>query len=176
MAYRTHFAERLLVVHLPRYGKTHADVAEWRKIVAVFTHATKSYLESPGLLDERAERLRCECHGVVGILEKRLLRAQAYAAARGEQISAKVLDATRPADVTWQATEADIVSGEKLLGTQVDVHDIPLSVNLSAPVPESKSSEIPKAKGYGQPKKKIAARKLRPFERRPTRALAKVRT
>ena len=176
MAYRTHFAERLLVVHLPRYGKTRADAAEWRNIVAIFAQATKLDLESPGLLDDRADRLRYECHGVVGVLEKRLLRAQAYAAARGEQISAKVLDATRPADVTWQATEADILSGEKLLGTQVDVRDIPLSVNLSAPVPESKSSETPKAKGKGQPRKKSAARKPRPFERKPKRALPKVRT
>ena len=176
MAYRTHFAERLLVVHLPRYGKTRADVAEWRNIIAVFTQAMKSYLESPGLLDDRADRLRYECHGVVGILEKRLLRAQAYATARGEQISAKVLHATRPADVTWQATEADIVTGEKLLGTQVDVHDIPRSVNLSAPVPESKSSETPKAREKGQPRKKSAARKPRPFERRPKRALPEVRT
>jgi hypothetical protein len=70
----------------------------------------------------------------------------------------------------------DIVSGEKLLGTQVDVLDMPLSVNLSAPVPESKSSETAKAKGQGQPRKKGTARKPRPFERRPKRALAKVRT
>jgi hypothetical protein len=174
MAYRTHFAERLLVVHLPRYGGTRADAAEWRNIVATFARASKLHLVSPNLLSDMADRLRYECHGVVGILEKRLLRAQAYAAARGKRISVEVLDATRPPDVAWQTTEADILSGEKLLGTQVDVHDIPLSP--VAPVAESQPSEATKAKGNGRTKKTGTVRGMHPFERAPRRALAKVHT
>jgi len=176
LAYRTHFAERLLVVHLPRYGRTRADAAEWRNIVAMFARASKLHLVSPNLLSDMADRLRYECHGVVGILEKRLLRAQAYAAARGKRISVEVLDATRPPDVAWQITEADILSGEKLLGTQVDVHDIPPSVSSVAPVAESQSSEATKANGNGKPKKKGTVRGRRPFERGPRRALTKVHT
>ncbi len=170
LAYRTHFAERLLVVHLPRYGRTRADVDEWRNIVATFAQASKLHLVSPNLLSDLADRLRYECHGVVGILEKRLLRAQAYAAARGKRISMEVLNATRPPDVAWQITEADILSGEKLLGTQVDVHDIPLSVGSVASVAESQSN------GNGKPKKKGTVRRRRPFERGPRRALTKVHT
>lgn len=176
MAYRTHFAERLLVVHMPRYGKTRADAAEWRNIVAMFARASKLHLASPNQLSDMADRLRYECHGVVGILEKRLLRAQAYAAARGKRISAEVLDATRPPEVAWQTTEADILTGEKLLGTQVDVHDIPLSTSHVAPVAESQSSDTSKAKGNGKPKRKSGVRERRPFERAPRRALAQVST
>ncbi len=170
LAYRTHFAERLLVVHMPRYGKSKGDRNEWRRIVANFTESKLLKLDPPTLLSDVADRLRFESHGVIGILEKRLIRAEAYAVARGKKISLKVLKETRPVDVQWRATEADITTGEKLLGTRVGVIDVSMDAALDvAP------AELPPQKTRTR-KRERGIKKPRPFERPPRRALPAVHT
>ncbi|MEY2116223.1 MULTISPECIES: AAA family ATPase [Rhodanobacter] len=170
MAYRTHFAERLLIVHLPRYGKSPSDINEWRRVVATMGQSPKLRLGSTHLLIDEADRLRHECHGVVGILEKRLIRAQSYADACHTPISAEVLKQTRPTALQWDTTEADIKSGEKLLGTRVELIDIPQSPNSIAP------STSAKASGAGKHTKGTWKKGARPFERKPRRAQPAVRT
>lgn len=168
LAYRTHFAERLLVVHMPRYGKSKCDRDEWRRVVANFAESNALKLNPPTLLSDVADRLRLESHGVIGILEKRLIRAEAYAVARGKKISAETLDATRPIDAQWQITEADITAGEKLLGTRVGVSDIFMDAALDvAP------AELPPRKTR---KRARGIKKQRPFERAPRRSLPAVHT
>jgi len=170
MAYRTHFAERLLIVHLPRYGKNKSDATEWRRVVATMSQSPKLRLDSQNLLIDEADRLRHECHGVVGILEKRLVLAQAFADACHTTISAEVLNQTRPTALQWDTTEADIKSGEKLLGTRVELIDVPQSPNSTTP------STGVKVNGAGKHKEGTWKKHARPFERRPRRAQPAVRT
>jgi energy-coupling factor transporter ATP-binding protein EcfA2 len=170
MAYRTHFAERLLIVHLPRYGKNKSDTTEWRRVVATMGQSPKLRLRSPNLLTDEADRLRHECHGVVGILEKRLVLAQAFADACRTPISAKVLNQTRPTALQWETTEADIKRGEKLLGTRVELIDVPQSPNSITP------STSAKASGAGKHTKGTWKKGARPFERKPKRTQPAVRT
>lgn len=170
LAYRTHFAERLLVVHMPRYGKSKGDRDEWRRVVANFAESKALKFNPPTLLSDVADRLRFESHGVIGILEKRLIRAEAYAVARGERISLKVLNETRPVDVQWRATEADITTGEKLLGTRVGIIDVPMHTAPGA------SSGEPRPPDTHKRKRGNGIKKPRPFERVPRRALSAVHT
>lgn len=166
LAHRAHFATRVILIHLPRYSLDTGGEEEWLVVLAEFSRSPLLRLADPNLLVTNSRALLHDCHGVVGLLEKRLIDAQSNADARGAALSQVDLDETKPTAVAWQTIRNDILAGEALIGTKVGAIELP---------PESTRKE-PKPKQRPRSNKQRTRTNRKPFERTPRRTRPVVKT
>lgn len=166
LAYRAHFASRVIIIHLPRYSDSETDHQEWLIALGEFSRSPLLRLANPDLLVSNSRKLLHECHGVIGLLEKRLVDAQANADARGADLSQQDLDETTPTTAAWDTIHNDIAKGESLLGTKVGAIELP---------PPPAHTEL-KATPNKNKKKRSTRLKRGPYERVPRRTQPAVKT
>ncbi|WP_413624559.1 AAA family ATPase [Luteibacter sp. Lutesp34] len=150
---RAHLAARKVVCHLEGYSDSVEDRLEWRSILASITESPKIRLAEKTLLQEHSDKLLWESHGVIGILERRLLRAVSLSVAEGSPITRDILEATAPSLREWKTIGNDIENGKKLLA----------AVGELAPAQTPSVSKSPSPKGRPGSRKR--------FDRRPRRAI-----
>lgn len=114
---QAHLAARSTILHMDRYRQTEADWNAWLQIIREFQNSSVLEWESEDLLFTHAEDLLIECHGVIGILEKRLQRAQMAARAKESPITSSILKSTRLVEAAYNTIAVDISHGESLLRT-----------------------------------------------------------
>ena len=163
LAHRAHFATRIFTIHLPRYMATPEDTEEMLEILAAFSRSPRLRLVDPDLLVRNVARFLHECHGTVGLVEKRLIDAQAVADAKNTLLSDDELEQTRPTQSAWSAIRNDIEKGEKLLSSLVTDE-----VQKVDPA-KDETSRQPGNAGNGKTRRA-------PFERVPKRTQPDVRT
>lgn len=113
---RSHVAARQVTIHLRPYGaKSPEDRSEWRRILREFNESKELAFESPTTLLAREHQLLLQCHGEVGILEKRLLDCAMSAAAAETRITPKIIDSCSPIQAEWDVVHADIQRGQSIL-------------------------------------------------------------
>ncbi len=169
LANRAHLSSRIITVHVPRYGDSEEDLEIWAGIIGNMSESSLISLDHPDLLLTNAEALRYDCHGDIGVLEKRLVKMLVAASAHGTSISADIIAETRPTSVEWNAMRLDIEKGETLLGTTVGVVEIS-DPEQNEETKTSKPDEKGKnGKGNQGDTKNKQSKNQRPFERAPTR-------
>lgn len=142
LTHRSHLASRKIVINLGRYKENPDDLSEWRGIIQRMSASPLLSLSDPNLLIDKARPLLVECHGVIGILEKRLIRCIAMAESQGSSITDEIIAATEPTQDEWDTIRNDIASGEKALRPRMRE-----GATNRRPVPDSPQSG-------GKPKKK----------------------
>ena len=166
LSHRAHFATRVIMIHLPRYQCTEVDQAEWLGVLGDFSRSPMLRLDDPDLLVSNSAKLLHECHGVVGLLEKRLIDAQALADARDTALSATVLEETRPTMSAWETIRNDIGKGESMLGMKIADVVPPTDLRRNEAVEKKPASR----------KQESAQTRRAPFERIPRRTQPAVKT
>ena len=115
LSQRAHLAARAKTIHMERYRDTKQDVESWCAIIKAFEQCESLELESADLLRELALELLEECHGVVGILQDRLIMSHMIARAEGRKITADdVRNCKLPEDAS-KVILNDILAGERTL-------------------------------------------------------------
>ena len=112
LSYRAHIAATTIVVHLPRYTGAKKDFETWLTILKSYSESKIIALSAPSLLLKNAEKLLIECHGVIGILEKRLMECAMRAACQNGSIGQNEIDATSPFKEAWETIRNDVEAGE----------------------------------------------------------------
>ena len=112
---RAHLAARTIVLHVGRYKDTPEDKNHWLQILKAYSSSPSLHLSSADLLITHADLLLEQCHGVLGILEKRLIACKMRSEALGVPIDDAILAATTPSQHAWDTMRADIAHGEEVL-------------------------------------------------------------
>lgn len=159
LSHRAHFATRIITIHLPRYTDAEADREAWLGVLGAFSASKLLRLDDPDLLVRNSSRLLHECHGTIGIVEKRLIETQVLADARGTAISESLLEETRPLNSAWSTIRNDITKGEELFASKVAD-----DVDLADKIKQGGQDETRKADG-----KSARTTRRSPFERVPRR-------
>lgn len=162
LAYRAHVAARTVVLHLAPYQLPTGSRA-WAAILKAMTvNGTLGCSEH--VLRAFANELLDECNGCIGVLERRLRDASAWAAACGAVLDESVLRARRPNRMKWEAERNDIDVGLANLGL-VEWS----SGDDGRPVLVSSGLERHGKFKSSSSKKERTSRSTRPFERKPNR-------
>lgn len=150
---RAHLAARTIVLHLSRYKNSPEDKEQWLAILKAYSVSSCLRLSQPDLLIRNADLLHEQCHGVVGMLEKRLIACKMRSESNDAAIDTAILTATAPSQNAWNTMQVDIAHGEEVLSA----YEVGVAPTAKKPRPA--------------PKKKNGAR---PFTRKSQRSRAKV--
>lgn len=163
LANRAHLSSRIIVVHVPRYRNTPEDLLNWKAIISKLSKSPRVKLEHPDLLASNAAELLYECHGGIGVLEKRILNMVIVAGSHGTPITKAILAETRPTSAAWEAVRLDIENGEKLLGTKVGI------VSTDAATASSSKNSNASKNSHSKQSRNKKRKRQRAFERKATR-------
>ncbi|MCU1156860.1 AAA family ATPase [Stenotrophomonas maltophilia] len=168
LAHRAHLAARVTIVHLSPY-EGEADYGAWQSIIKAIEKANPHGIGETGALRACSRELYIQCHGCIGILEKRLQQVTAYAAACNQSITAEMIRAVKPAQAEWSTVAKDIELGKAALA------QVPDAITPRAPCFDAEHEDARSAKrterttaSSSSPHKKQPA-KSRPFQRKPAR-------
>lgn len=123
LEYREHLASRPMLIHLERYRSTDEGYTNWLKVLKAFSESRVLEFDHDEILLHLAEELLVECHGVIGILQQRLLRSMARAKATDTRISEKTIRSFRLKKGQWELLRAAIESGEETVNRLVKEED-----------------------------------------------------
>lgn len=170
LAYRSHLAARVTIVHLSPYqGKE--DYGAWQGIIKTIEKQNSHGLGENGALRTCSEELYVQCHGCFGLLEKHLQQVIAYAASCGSSITAEMIRSVKPMQAQWTTINTDIVLGKEALAQVPDVIDVITPGVRSEATSEcttaSKGAESATKRSDQLRRKQPAGG--RPFRRRPAR-------
>jgi hypothetical protein len=156
---RAHICTRKLFVHVEPYGDSKNDAREWQTIVSSMTRSERFSKQSAAAVRTCADRLRYESHGIIGVLEKRLMAMLADAQAHESEIDQDIIDLSEPTQDEWSTIRLDIVRGAELMQ-----HVGADGAMRAAPGPPKASIKSPK-----KPSKKTSRA---PFTRSPKRQVS----
>lgn len=168
LAHRAHLAARVTIVHLAPY-EGEADYGAWQGIIKAIEEANPHGIGQNGALRACSRELYVQCHGCIGVLDKRLQQVIAYTAACNQSISAEMIRAVRPVQAEWSTIAKDIALGRAALAQVPDV--ITPGVPRPGSAGGSASAEMPidSAKSGSSSALQKRPRKSRPFQRKPAR-------
>lgn len=168
LAHRAHLAARVTIVHLSPY-EGEADYGAWQGIIKAIENANPHGIGENGALRACSRELYVQCHGCIGVLDKRLQQVIAYAAACNGSITPEMIRAVKPAQAEWETIARDIALGKAALAQVPDV------ITPGAPPLGSRREDLPsptRTESAGgspnaAPRKRRAS--SRPFQRKPAR-------
>ncbi|CRD59160.1 AAA family ATPase [Stenotrophomonas maltophilia] len=168
LAHRAHLAARVTIVHLSPY-EGEADYVAWQGIIRAIENANPHGIGENGALRACSRELYVQCHGCIGVLDKRLQQVIAYAAACNASVTPKMIRAVKPAQAEWSTIAKDIELGKAALAQVPDV--ISPGAHHSDSTIEGAPSTVRGERTRGGtvlPRKKRPSGS-RPFQRRPAR-------
>lgn len=168
LAHRAHLAARVTIVHLAPY-EGEADYGAWQSIIKAIEKANPHGIGEGGALRSCSRELYIQCHGCIGVLDKRLQQVIAYAAACNESITAKLIRAVKPVQAEWSTIAKDIELGKAALAQVSDVIT-PGAPRIDSNREGGRSSESTEGtKSSTSPARKNRPAGSRPFQRKPAR-------
>lgn len=154
LSVRAHLAARTIVLHLGRYEDTLKDKEQWLQILKAYSAAPALRLSTPDLLIAHADPLREQCHGVLGMLEKRLIACKMRSESLGVPIDTVILEETAPSQQAWNTMRADIAHGEDVLAAY-EASIAPAARHTRAP-PKKKRNQRPFARKSQRSRPKVS--------------------
>lgn len=157
LAHRAHLAARVTIVHLAPYEGPE-DYLVWMGIIMAIELENPHGIGENGALRDCSKELYLQCHGCIGLLDKRLQQVIARAAASRAPITAELIRSTKPTQAEWDTIAADLELGKAALARVADV--ITPGVSPSPTVsPQTETVRPAKKKRSSNP----------PFQRKPAR-------